>query len=153
KDCFKDGTVRGTCDAARFPITEYKLELNGPKPWAAHVVSVVGATAERPAAKPFTQGDVAGVQLAGLHDAVVAWRTSGSGALHYTAPAGPRTTHVILDAPEQNGMATITAKPDGAGCAIDIVAGGTMPARPAIVTLDAQCNVAADPEAPTSSGL
>src|SRR6185436_264148 len=37
KDCFKEGTARGNCDAARFPVTDYRVEVPGPEPRAVHV--------------------------------------------------------------------------------------------------------------------
>ena len=149
KDCFKAGTVRGTCDAARFPVIDYRVVIAGPKPRAAHVISVAGAKTTV-ATSPLSGDGWAGVTLRGLRDASVVWRTSGSGTFTYRAPHG---THVILDAPDKTGMATITAKREGEGCVVEVAAGGSISARPAIVTLDAQCNVTADPEAPTTSSL
>lgn len=147
KDCFKDGTVRGTCDAARIPVTDYRVEVSGPRPRAAHAITAVGASANPPAVQPLSGDHWQGARITGVRDAVVIWR-QGDGKLAYRAPAG---THVILDAPEQNGMATVTAKPDGDGCAVEVTAGGSVPAKPIVVTLDHQCEVAADPEAPAAS--
>ncbi|HEV7558029.1 MAG TPA: hypothetical protein VGO00_21325, partial [Kofleriaceae bacterium] len=71
KDCFKDGTVRGTCDAARFPVTDYRIELAGPEPRAVHVISLVDKSAKSPAATPIGGAGWTGVKLAGVRDAVV----------------------------------------------------------------------------------
>ena len=42
KDCFK-GQPRGNCDAARFPVTDYRVELAGPDPLAVHVLSATAS--------------------------------------------------------------------------------------------------------------
>ena len=145
KDCFKQGTVRGKCDAARFPVTDYRVEVAGPKPVAVHVLAAIDAHDKPPAVQKLG-GD--GWQAAHVRDATVVWRTGGKGKLAYAAPPG---THVVLDAPEQGGMASVTATKQGDACAVEIAPGGGIPARPVIVHLDAQCNVANDPEAPAAS--
>jgi uncharacterized protein (TIGR03382 family) len=143
KDCFKEGTVRGTCDAARIPVTDYRVEIAGPKPSAVHAIALTGdGKAET---KEISGDGWEGARVSGVRDAVVIWRKPGSPAVTaYKAPAG---THVVLDSAEQNGMATATGKPDGDGCAIAITAGGSMSARPLVLAVDAKCNVTSDPEA------
>ncbi|MEO8548454.1 MAG: hypothetical protein ABI678_00700 [Kofleriaceae bacterium] len=138
KDCFKEGTVRGQCYAARTPVTTYKLELPGPKPRAVHVIS---ATDPKLAvtSTALSGADWAGVNLAGMRDATIIWRTKGSGTLAYSAPKG---LHVVLDAPDKSN---VTAVADGASCKVTIAPGGTIVA-PAIFSLDAACKVTPDPE-------
>jgi hypothetical protein len=145
KDCYKPGTVRGTCDAARIPVTDYRVEIAGPKPFAAHVIAALDARAAPPPTAPLSGDGWAGVHV---RDATVVWHTGGKDRLAYRAPPG---THVILDAPEQNGNATVTAKREGDACAVEVAPGGSLPARPLIVALDAQCNATLDPEAPAAS--
>jgi uncharacterized protein (TIGR03382 family) len=145
KDCFKDGTVPGNCDAARFPITEYKVELPGPKPFAAHVIAAAAAPV---AVQPLSGSGFSGVHLTGVRDASVIWRASGDGDLAYTAPPG---LHVVLDAGDRDGHAAVTAKSGAGGCAVTVAAGGALSARPLIVNVDAQCNVVEDPEGPAMS--
>lgn len=142
KDCFKQGTVRGTCDAARFPSTDYRVKLAGPKPTAVHVIAATapGATV---ATAPLSGHGYAGVHLTGTRDASVIWRTSGDGALTYTAPAG---LHVVLDAGDRDGRATATAKAASGGCAVTVAPGGPLSARPLIIEVDAACKVTEDPE-------
>lgn len=147
KDCFKEGTVRGTCDAARFPITEYKVELPGPAPSAAHVIA---AAATPVTARPLAGDGYAGVHLTGVRDATVVWRTSrGTGPLAYTAPPG---LHVVLDAGDAGGHANVTAKAVGDACAISVAPGAAtasaspMSARPLVIAVDAQCHAVEDPE-------
>ena len=152
KDCFKDGTERGKCDAARFPVTDYRVELAGPTPRALHVIDATAAGAAAPTSTPMSGAGWAGVRIAGPRDAVVVWPTSPSGgAMTYQAPRGKAVTHVVLDAPEAGGTASVRAKPDGAGCAVTVAPGGVLSARPVIVTLDDACAVTPDLEAPSGA--
>lgn len=152
KDCFAAGTVRGRCDAARIPVTDYRLELGGPRPRAAHAISVVGAAAAPAKTSPITGTGYAGVYVGGVRDGVVVWRTPGRARdLGYSAPAGPAVVHVILGAAERT--AAITARPDGDRCAVTVATGGAVPARPAVITLDAHCAVTLDPEAPMAAKI
>ena len=151
KDCFKEGTERGKCDAARLPVTDYRVELAGPAPRAVHVIYATappsgGAT---PAAStPLTGAGYAGLRFTGPRDAVVVWPTQ-PGPLTYRAPRARAVTHVVLDAPEVAGTATLTARADGDSCAVSITPGGVVSARPVVVTLDDACAVAADLEEPS----
>ncbi|MGE0869621.1 MAG: hypothetical protein AB7P03_13735 [Kofleriaceae bacterium] len=140
KDCFKEGTVRGRCDAARFAVADYRIEIAGPDPRAVHVVSAT-ATNASPAAASISGDGWSGVRVTGARDAVVVWPKQPSDKLSYRALPG---THVILDAPERDGSATIKATRDGQSCAVEVTAGGTTPARPAIFVLDASCALAAE---------
>ena len=148
KDCFKEGTTRGGCDAARFPVTDYRVELAGPDPHAVHVIDATGA---RGAAQnhPISGEGWAGVQIQGTRDAVVVWPTQPGHALAYRAPKGKAVTHVVLDAPAADGKATVTATPAGDACAVTVAAGGTLSAQPVFVTLDDACAVTADPAEPS----
>ncbi len=138
--CYTKGIPKGTCDAARFEASDYRVELTGPEPSAAHVIGVTDAAGKPVATTPLSGKGFAGVRITSPREAVVVWPTGD--ALSYTAPAG---THVILDAPQLAGMATVTAKRAGDGCSVTVTPGGTTPARPAIVTLDAACSVVVDP--------
>jgi hypothetical protein len=169
KDCFVPGTVRGRCDAARFPVSEYRVELAGPRPRAVHAIAAVATNAATPALTKL--GDI-GVQISGVRDAVVVWgarsyagaaltklgdigvQISGVrdavvvwGARSYAAAAGAAVVHVVLDVGAPT--ASITANRDGARCIVEVAPGGSTPARPATFTLDARCAVAADPEVGT----
>ena len=150
KDCFKDEDHKGSCTAARFPVTDYRVEVGGPSPATVHVIAAVASSAAVPKAEPL---GATGVHLSGLRDAVVMWRASETGPFTYSAPKAAAMEHVILDAPEQDGKATVTAKPDGDRCAVSITAGGDVAARPLIVTIDNSCKVLADPEAPAASAI
>jgi hypothetical protein len=147
KDCFGETVDRGNCDAARIPVTDYRLELAGPTPRAVHVIGATAASTTITSA-PLSGTDWAGVQLGGIRDASVIWRTKGTGPITYTAPPG---MHVVLDAPEKDGKATVTAKPAGKDCEVAITAGGEVRSLPVIVTLDAACKITPDLEVEAGS--
>ena len=148
KTCYKEGTLKGQCDAARFSVTDYRAQIPGPKPVAVHVISATDAKGQPATATPLSGSGWAGVQIGGVRDAVVVWRTSGAGALAYKAPPG---THVILDPP--GDTVEVVAKQAGGACAIDVRPGTAMAARPLVVTVDASCKVTLDAEAPAASAL
>jgi hypothetical protein len=134
-------------------VTDYRVEIPGPTPASVHVLAAIGAQAAAPKQDPLGGDSWAGVHLSGVRDAVVVWRGASSGPFAYSAPKAAAMMHVILDAPEQDGKATVTARPDGDHCAIAVTAGGDVAARPVIVTIDASCHVTADPEAPAASAV
>jgi hypothetical protein len=152
KDCFAEGVIRGRCDAARFSVTDYRVVVPGPKPRAVHAVSVTGGA--KPATTKLGEKTWAGVRVAGVRDAVVVWPIEPRSAFTYRAPKGAAVTHVVLDAPETSGKTSLVATADADACVVNVKAGGDLEARPAIVVLDANCQVAADPQAASAaSGL
>jgi uncharacterized protein (TIGR03382 family) len=150
KDCYQKGTKRGQCDASRFPITEYKLELAGAHPRAAHVVTV-GDDKLQPAATALAGDGWGGVRIGGVRDAVVVWALKDDLPLAYRAPRRAHVTHVVLS-PDKTATATATVAGDD--CAVTVAAGSGS-ARPLILTLDHDCKVAVDPPAasPASASL
>jgi len=153
KDCFGDGVKRGRCDAARFPVTDYRVELAGPAARAVHVIDATDGKDARgakgaPRSTPISGAGWAGVRIQGTRDAVVVWPDQPGGVLAYQAPKGKAITHVVLDAPAAGGKASLSATPAGDGCIVTVGAGGTFSATPVIVTLDEACAVTADPEEP-----
>jgi hypothetical protein len=145
KDCFVEGTKRGQCNAARFPTTDFRLTIPGPKPRAVHAIA---ATSTKLATQVTKLGDKAwsGARITGLRDAVVVWPTAPRTPFTYSVPRGDAVAHVILDAPEAKGQAALTATLDGESCTVSVKAGGEVPARPAVVVLDKECKVVVDPE-------
>jgi uncharacterized protein (TIGR03382 family) len=144
KDCFKEGTTRGGCTAARFPVTEYRVEVGGPEARAVHAISATGGAA--PSTALIGGEGWSGVRIGGVRDAVVVWPKQPRGALEYRAPRG-RFVHVLLDAPESSdGKAAISTRSEGADCVVKVTAGGEVFARPAVVQLDEACAVTVDPE-------
>jgi len=144
KDCYKEGTIKGRCDAARFSVSDYRVQIAGPRPSAVHLISATGATPAT--AAPLAGNGFAGVRLAGVRDASIVWRT-GDGPLTYVAPPG---THVILDATQR---ATLTATTSGAGCTVKVLDPGTGAPTPLVATLDANCAITPDPEAAAASAI
>jgi uncharacterized protein (TIGR03382 family) len=150
KDCEHD-TTRGACEAARFPITEYREQVAGPDARAVHAIGVTDAASSAVAVpgEAMAGPGWAGVRVTGTRDAVVVWPTDRSGdakSLAYTAPRGAKVTHVVLDAPEIDDRATVTATRGAAGCDVTVVGGGSsaMRATPLVMTLDDACAVAVD---------
>lgn len=148
KDCFGKGATRGRCYAARFPVTDYRVEVAGPEARAVHVIGATGgATGGPPPTASSIGGEGwSGVRLGGARDAVVVWPHKSGRTLEYRAPRG-KLLHVILDAAHTDGRSSISARPDGADCTVKVTAGGAVPGRPAIVKLDEACAVTVDPEA------
>jgi hypothetical protein len=167
-----DGAPRGRCEAARFPVTDYRVEVAGPEPRAVHVISATAGAAAAaaaaslaaPAATRLGGDGWEGVHLAGPRDAVVVWprgSSMGAGAsttLRYRAPRGPAVTHVVLAASPATGAPQLTARPDRDACAVELAipaapAAPAAPAstRPVIAVLDAACAVTLDPERPSGS--
>jgi hypothetical protein len=148
KDCYKLGGPKGQCDAARLPVTDYRVRIPGPSPSAVHVISVTGDKTPPAKGEPIKGRGWEGVRISGVRDAVVIWRSNNSGTLEYSAAPG---THVILDPPDVN--ADVTAKQNGKSCAVRVGGGGKLPARPLVINVDASCNVALDTEAPAASAV
>jgi hypothetical protein len=144
KDCYKAGTVKGQCDAARFPVSDFRVQIPGPRPAAVHLISATGGTPAT--AAPLSGQGWAGVKLGGVRDATVIWRTGG-GTLSYSAAPG---LHVILDATD---TAKLDAKKSGASCAVTVTGADTGAQKPLSATLDASCNVTLDPEAAAASAV
>jgi len=147
RDCFKFGGPKGQCDAARFPVTDYRVRIPGPRPAAVHLISATDAKTAA-MAKPLQGDGWAGVQLGGVRDAVVVWRTGGTSALSYAGPAD--ATHIVLDAIEG---AQLTAAREGTGCHVKVVGGAGSAVKPVVAMLDAQCNVTIDPQAAAASPI
>jgi MYXO-CTERM domain-containing protein len=144
-DCFKGDPPRGKCDAARFAVTDYRLRLDGPEPRAVHVISTTGGAPAR--ASAIGGEGWTGVKLGGVRDAVVVWPKQPSAPLTYRAPRG-KLLHVILGAADTDGKSAVTAVVAGDECEVSVAAaGGQIPARPTIVTLDEACAIAVDPPA------
>lgn len=143
KDCYKEGIAKGRCDAARFPVTDYRVEVPGPKPTAVHVISATGAKAPASSAKLLTGDGWAGVQVRGVRDATIVWRTAGGPLTSYIAAPG---TNVILDGADGD----ITATKEGDACKVKLAGKGL---RAVVAKLDEDCKVTADPEAAAASAI
>lgn len=142
-------TTRGGCDFARFPASEYRIKIPGPKMEAIHVLDVA-ATGDLAIA---TVADGVTHLHRGTQDAYVAARPVSYST---KAPAaGQRAIHVVLiDGASPAKLAVTKA---GDQCKIDIASDG--PARepgPLVFTVDDKCQSTEDPRtgpaAPDLSG-
>jgi MYXO-CTERM domain-containing protein len=133
-------------------VIDYRAEVAGPEARAVHVIDATDRRGEA-TRRPISGDGWSGVALDGVRDAVVVWPTRPAGAdgaaaaLSYRAPRRRAVSHVVLDAPATGGKARVTARADGDACLVTVEPGGPVPAAPVIVTLDARCAVAVDPEA------
>lgn len=145
KDCYKlEGAPKGQCDAARFPVTDYRVRIPGPKPVAVHLIAATDAKSDA-AAKPLTlDGGWQGVAVSGHRSAVIVWGGSGS----YSALAN--ATHVILDAPEGG---TLKATRVGDNCKVTIDGAAKTLGKPLVANLDGNCEIKEDPEAAAASAV
>ncbi|HSD89215.1 MAG TPA: hypothetical protein VLB44_16920 [Kofleriaceae bacterium] len=147
RDCFKFSGPKGQCDAARLPVTDYRVRIPGPRPAAVHLISATDARTAA-MAKPLQGDGWAGVQVGGVRDAVVVWRTGGTSSLSFAGPSN--ATHIVLDAAEG---AQLTATREGSGCHVEVAGGVGTASKPLVAMLDAQCVVTVDPEAPAASAV
>lgn len=145
RDCFAEGVKRGQCDAARFPVTDFRITIPGPKPRAVHAISATGKKVT-PRVTEIGEKSWSGARVTGLRDAVVVWPTQARTPFTYRVQHGAAVAHVVLDAPETKGKTSITATLDGDSCNVTVKAGEDVSARPAIVVLDNACKVVVDPE-------
>jgi hypothetical protein len=153
-DCFKPGTVRGKCDAARFAVDEYRTQIPGPAPEAIHVLDL-GATGDAT-----VSGDAAHVIALAARGGdparyvIVADEPGDSITYTIPKPSAAGSEHVILDAPvAADGTVGVTAAASGSGCTITLAsANGALrvTAGPASIAVDASC--AATDAAPRKAG-
>jgi MYXO-CTERM domain-containing protein len=142
-DCYADEATKGRCDAARFSVSDLRIDVDGPAPSAVHVISATAA--DGPGAPRSTQltGDGwAGVRIAGPRDAVVVWPTGKRAALTYRAPRALAMTHVVLVARDHLAL---TARADGDACVVSAAPGSASAARPLVAVLDDACRIEIDP--------
>ncbi|HEX3758364.1 MAG TPA: hypothetical protein VHW23_06640 [Kofleriaceae bacterium] len=148
KDCFNED-YKGRCDAARFPVSDLRLDIDGPEPSAVHVITATAAGADAaPHSAPLSGDGWAGVHVAGPRPAVVVWPTHRGQALAYRAPRAVAMTHVILD---PHDHLVVSAHPDGDGCAVSAAPGDTGATHPVVVVIDDACRVTLDPAVPSAA--
>lgn len=150
RDCFKDSVTRGNCDAARFPVVDYRVALDGPKARITHVMEV-GAKGKVGRAEAPAQ--ISGTNYQGItvaHErgqAVVVWATSPGGLV---VPARPGSAVIIHDAVPAGRSATLTGKKRGDDCEVSVqVAGASAAAAALVAFIDEDCTPQLD--APATS--
>ncbi|MBP9088758.1 MAG: hypothetical protein KBG15_21725 [Kofleriaceae bacterium] len=139
KDCWGKTVTRGNCDAARYPVTDYRLAVPGPSMQALHVLTATGGPAPT-ATKLDTVGGRAGVRI---DDHAAVWGDGKAAVLSYQVSV-PATTgiHVITDAPRN---AVVTAVMAAGNCTITARGdAGSAFSKPLVFALDAECKLTAD---------
>jgi len=146
-DCFGRDATRGNCMAARFPVHDYVLKVNGEDASAIHVLDMSAAGEKLAPPRLTTAADHRIVSFErGKRRGVVVVATHGDKPkLEYRATPGH---HVVLDAPgSRTGRANVTATIDGAQCVVTVTpaASGGFEARPLAIALSETCAVKEDP--------
>ena len=140
-DCWKGD--RGKCDAARFPIGEYRVQIPGATPQGLHVIDVAGGDALTIAALPQTTTHL----RRGTQDAYVSSKAG------YAVAPSAGAIHVVL---AETANQKISVSKDGAKCKVDVGDGGSREAGPIVVVVDASCTAVDDvrtgPAAPDFAG-
>ncbi len=115
--CFEDKYTRGNCDAARFAVDEYRMQLDGPRPEAIHLVSATGAAP--PSASIIQQGALRTIALPADKPStlVVLGREGGSLGLQQLP-----VTLVLLDL-DASQRVEASAQPEGTGCRVSVPRG------------------------------
>jgi hypothetical protein len=142
KDCFNDQVTRGNCDAARLPVSDYRLKLRGPKPSVIQVIEV-GDGKTSGGAVAITGPNYQGVAVAHERSEVAVLWAKAPGELSYQTKPG--STVVVHDAAPVGEAMRATAQRSGNGCNVTVSAGGTAAAAPPLVLqLDERCAVTED---------
>ena len=136
-DCFQSGYTRGNCDAARFPVSEYRTRLDGPLPEAIHAIAASGVSEPVVTLQEEAGFRVALVELMGSYVVIV---IGDAADRSFTIP-NVASTVIALD---EFSDSLVTAISTEAGCQIQIAANSS-PAdspSPMVVDMDASCNLA-----------
>jgi MYXO-CTERM domain-containing protein len=136
----------GACDAARFPVDKYSVEVPGPWAVAVHAIDAL-AQGEAPAATGSLGDDTvdpppkqnagvlgASVSRGGKQSYVVASSAMDGASpakMTYGVPGTGASRHVVFDAPEDaNGESIVTAVVNAGRCVLAIAAGKGFTGRP-----------------------
>lgn len=141
KDCFKGDPPRGNCDAARFPVSDYRLKLRGPRPAALHVLEV-GSGKVTSGGKAISGANYQGVAVARERGEVAVLWAKAPGSVTYQTKPG--STVIVHDAAPEGKRAQAKAEKSGGGCKVAVTAGGAGEPAPLIVHLDEQCAASED---------
>lgn len=142
KDCFNDKVTRGNCDAARFPVSDYRLKLRGPKPSVIQVIEI-GDAKSGGGGVAIAGANYHGVAVAHERSEVAVLWAKAAGELSYQTKPG--STVVVHDAAPAGKVARGTAERSGNGCKVTVSAGGAAAqASPLVLHLDEQCAVTED---------
>jgi hypothetical protein len=146
----------GQCDAARFPVDEYQLDVPGPEAVAVHVIDALAAGSS-PAVvgsmnddtidpAPKQNGGVLGAAVfSGSKQTYVVASSAADGAspqtMTYGVPGDSPSRHVVYDAPEAgDGQSLVAAAAMGGRCVITITAGEGFTGHPLMFSVDSAAN-------------
>lgn len=165
----------GGCDAARFPVDEYAVDVPGPNAVAVHVIDALGS-GEDPAIvfsldddaidpAPKTNGGVLGAAVfRSEKQSYVVASSAADGAspttMTYAVPGDGPSRHIVYDAPEDsNGESLVATSAANGRCTITITAGAGFPGRPLLFKVasaadgcTATPDTAVDPGMPPGTG-
>ncbi|MFO0613291.1 MAG: MYXO-CTERM sorting domain-containing protein [Polyangiaceae bacterium] len=160
----------GACDAARFPVDEYAVDVPGPQALAIHVIDALGAS-EAPAIvssmnddaidpAPKTNAGVIGAAVfRGTKQSFVVASSGADGAvadpMKYGIPGGSASRHIVYDAPEDAaGESLVTGVAEGDRCIITITQGKGFPGHPLLFKVaSAKDGCAATPDTAVDPGM
>jgi len=135
-DCFSDAYTRGNCDAARFPVWEYRMRIVGP---SATAINVVAATETIEPMFDVTEGGDAQLVRATMPDRSVTVVVNGGPDYEITVPK-EATTLIFLDARAgahvESGVVT-------GGCEVHVTSSVTPSSEvtPLIAELHESCSI------------
>lgn len=165
----------GGCDAARFPVDEYAVDVPGPQALAIHVIDALGAS-EAPAIvqsmnddaidpAPKTNGGVIGAAVFRSTKQSYVVASSGpdgatSDPMKYAIPGDGASRHIVYDAPEDAaGESIVTGAAEGGRCVITITKGAGFAGRPLLFKVASSADgckatpdTAVDPGMPPATG-
>jgi MYXO-CTERM domain-containing protein len=144
-DC--EGVEWGVCDAARFPVTEYFVDVTGPQQLAVHVMDGLGPSDQGPAVKAMEDVDPANTGVTGaslLRGSTQTYVVASSakdghagGSLSYTIPGGGPSRHVVFDAPEDaEGRSKVETRVESGKCVVTLTPGEGFAGRPIVFSVD-----------------
>jgi hypothetical protein len=149
RDCFKGNVTRGNCDAARFPVIDYRRTIGGPQVTVTHVLEagaealVTGKRDRRPAA--ISGPGFRGVTVPyGSSEAVVVWATKPGNVV---VPSKPGAAVIVHDAVPAGRAATVSGKRSGDDCELTIQVGGKGTQAALVAFLAEDCSAEVDPQA------
>ncbi len=134
--CFVDGYTRGNCDAARFPINEYRTRLDGPNPEAVHVITA--AADDEPTVSVVSSGALRQISIV-FPDRELVVVVGDAAGQALTLPARA-VTLVLLDEPNGRAVAASVVA-DGCRLSVSSAAAGTAAAGPFAAELAPDCSL------------
>ncbi len=150
----------GACTNARVKVSEYALELPGPRALAIHAIDALSGS--EPASEslslnddPANDGVVGATVRRGKTLTVVVASSANDGAhgatMSYGFAASMPSRHVVFDAPEDaGGKSKLVASAAGGRCVVTITAGGSTVGHPLMFTVspaDGGCTITEEVDA------